>query len=192
MKWYDITQEVFSSCVYPGDRTPERLRVFDMEEGALYNLTEFAMNAHNGTHVDAPRHFIRDGKTVEELDPTRFFGTCTVRTFPALITKEDLIPLVGRGIQRLLCKGNSVLTLEAAKMLPEMGIRLIGVEPQSIAEEGATMAVHLAVLEAEILVLEGLRLSEVPDGEYFLAAAPMKLGGSDGAPCRAFLLDGEP
>jgi len=63
------------------------------------------------------------------------------------------------------------------------------VEPQSIAAEGETMAVHLAVLEAEILVLEGLRLADVPDGEYVISAAPMKLGGSDGAPCRAFLLD---
>jgi arylformamidase len=63
------------------------------------------------------------------------------------------------------------------------------VEPQSISKEEETMAVHLAVLEAEIVVLEGLRLVDVPDGEYFLSAAPLKLGGSDGAPCRVFLLD---
>ena len=69
MKIYDISQEVFSCQVYPGDPAPERTTLSSMEKGDLYNLTAFSMCAHNGTHVDAPRHFIRDGITIEQLDP---------------------------------------------------------------------------------------------------------------------------
>ena len=68
MKIYDISQEVFSCRVYPGDPAPQRKVLSSMEAGALYNLTALDMCAHNGTHIDAPFHFIRDGKTVGTMD----------------------------------------------------------------------------------------------------------------------------
>ena len=67
MKLYDITQEVFSCKVFPGDPAPERQVLSDMGQGSLYNLTAFSMCAHNGTHIDAPFHFLKDGKTVDQL-----------------------------------------------------------------------------------------------------------------------------
>ena len=67
MKIYDISQEVFSCQVYPGDPAPERAVLQSMTEGAVYNLTAFHMCAHNGTHIDAPFHFMQDGKTVDEI-----------------------------------------------------------------------------------------------------------------------------
>ena len=67
MKIYDISQEVFNCAVYPGDMAPQKIEDMRMERGDLYNLTSFQMCAHNGTHVDAPFHFIKDGKTVEAL-----------------------------------------------------------------------------------------------------------------------------
>ena len=67
MKIYDITQEVFSCQVYPGDPKPEKKILKSMANGEVYNLTSFSMCAHNGTHIDAPFHFIKDGKTVDEI-----------------------------------------------------------------------------------------------------------------------------
>ena len=67
MKIYDISQEVFSCEVYPGDPVPEKTALKSMQEGEVYNLTAFSMCAHNGTHIDAPFHFIKEGKTVDEI-----------------------------------------------------------------------------------------------------------------------------
>ena len=69
MTIYDISQEIFSCQVYPGDPAPERRMLSSMEKGGLYNLTAFNMCAHNGTHVDAPFHFLKDGKTIESSQP---------------------------------------------------------------------------------------------------------------------------
>lgn len=74
MKIYDISQEVFGCRVYPGDPAPERKVLCSMEDGALYNLTAFQMCVHNGTHIDAPRHFIKDGKAVDALSLEPFVG----------------------------------------------------------------------------------------------------------------------
>lgn len=186
MKIYDITQELFSSNVYPGDKKPEYKRISDMNDGAVCNITEVHANAHNGTHVDAPRHFVRDGITIEQLPLETLIGPCTVKTMDGDITAADILPF--KGTARLLAKGNCRLTLDGAKALSECGIALFGIENQSIAGDLPPMAVHVEVLSHGIIALEGLVLKEVPDGEYFLFAAPIKLGGSDGAPCRAVLL----
>jgi len=78
MRIFDISQEVFSCAVYPGDPKPERQTVCSTATGDLYNLTAFAMCAHNGTHVDAPFHFLHDGKTVDQMDLSSFVGDCYV------------------------------------------------------------------------------------------------------------------
>ena len=188
MKIYDISQELFSSHVYPGDKIPVYKRISDMQTGAVCNVTELEMNAHNGTHIDAPRHFVRDGITIDQLDLSVLIGPCTVRTFDHDLTAADLEAF--RSTERLLVRGKVCLTLDAAQALDESNIRLIGVEPQSIAPVEAPKPVHIAVLSRGIIALEGLVLDDVPDGNYFLSAAPVKLGGSDGAPCRAVLIEG--
>ena len=78
MKIYDISQEVFSCQVYTGDPAPEKQVLSSIEKGDLYNLTAFSMCAHNGTHIDAPFHFIRDGKTVDEICLDAFVGKAYV------------------------------------------------------------------------------------------------------------------
>ena len=70
----DISQEVFSCCVYPGDPAPEMEPKMRIADGAACNLTAFSMCAHNGTHVDAPLHFYNDGKSIDRIDPDRFVG----------------------------------------------------------------------------------------------------------------------
>ena len=188
MRIYDITQELFSCHVYPGDMAPAYRRISDMEQGAACNITELEMNAHNGTHVDAPRHFVKDGISVEKMDLSTLVGPCTVACFEGGITRDMLQPC--RGTERLLAKGNAWLTVEGAEALSELGVRLFGLEHQSIAGDNPPMDVHVAVLSKGIVAVEGLVLTDVPEGKYFLFAAPLKLAGSDGSPCRAVLVEG--
>jgi len=188
MKIYDITQELFSGRVYPGDPAPAYERVLKISEGAPCNLTSVTMGAHNATHMDAPFHFYDSGKTIEQLDLSRCIGPCSVRDFSEYVEEENLSKVLDTCHKRLIMKGNSEVTLELAKLFNRYGIILVGVEGQSVGPADSPMPVHLELLGTDVVLLEGLVLDEVPVGDYFLSAAPIKLGGSDGAPCRAILL----
>lgn len=189
MKYYDITQELFSSNVYPGDKAPRYSRISDMNDGAVCNITELEMNAHNGTHIDAPRHFVRDGITIDEIPLDTLIGECEVVTFDHDITPSDLEWLLktGHSMSRILCRGGFSISSEAARLLGQYGVILIGTERQSIAPDGLTKQVHVDILSQGIIAAEGLVLRDVPDGRYTLFAAPLKLGGAEGSPCRAVL-----
>ena len=191
---YDITQELFSCRVFPGDPAPACEVLADMHRGDLYNLTAFSMCAHNGTHLDAPAHFIKDGKTIDELDPAVFLGDCFVVRHEGDVTAEDALRMLARAAaegaeERLLIAGKATVTLEAARVFAESSLKLIGNESQTVGPENAPMAVHLVLLGAGLVLLEGAVLAHVPEGKYLLSAAPMKLGGREGAPCRALLAE---
>ena len=197
MKIYDISQEVFGCAVYPGDPSPKRQVMLSISEGKICNLTAFNMCAHNGTHVDAPFHFINEGRTIDQVDIDRFVGYCYVASHDGDITAEDANKIMDRAkdaagdtdcYDRILVKGEATMTEEAAKVFADNKIKLFGNESQTVGPLDAPMEVHLIMLGAEIVLLEGIRLSEVPDGVYLLNSAPINLGGSDGAPCRAILM----
>ena len=192
MKLYDISQEVFSCAVYPGDPRPEKQTLYSTEEGDLYNLSSFAMCAHNGTHVDAPFHFLPDGKTVDRMDLSSFVGECFVARLEGDVTAEEAESILEKaaGAERILLAGRVTVTAEAAEVFAQSGIRLLGNEGQSVGPEDAPMQVHLILLKRGIALLEGIVLTEVPEGRYFLSAAPLNLGGCEGAPCRAYLIGG--
>lgn len=190
---YDISQELFSCRVWPGDPAPVREVLADMGKGDIINLTAFSMCAHNGTHVDAPAHFIKDGKTVDELDPAAFLGDCYVVRHEGEVTAADAEAILRRAgdrqaAERILIAGRATVTEAAACVFAEAGIRLIGNESQTVGPENAPMAVHLILLGADVVLLEGLVLAHVPEGKYFLTAAPINLGGCEGSPCRAMLV----
>lgn len=191
MKIYDISQEVFSSCVYPGDPAPKREVLFSVAEGALYNLTAFSMCAHNGTHIDAPAHFIADGKTVDAIPLSHTVGDAYVAAHSGDILARDAEEMLfkARDALRILVKGNATLTEDAAHVFADAGLLLFGNESQTVGPEDAPMAVHKILLGTGCVLLEGVRLSHVPDGRYLLSAAPLCLGGADGAPVRALLID---
>lgn len=196
MKIYDISQEVFGCNVYPGDPSPVREVKLRIRDGAVCNLTAFQMCAHNGTHVDAPYHFLDDGKTIDQVSLDRFIGYAYVAEHEGDVTAADAAKIYEkayktdpRAAERILVKGKSVMTAEAAKYLAGKGIKLYGNESQTVGPEDAPMEVHLIMLGAEVVLLEGIRLSHVPEGVYLLSAAPLNLGGSDGAPCRATLTE---
>ena len=198
MKIYDISQEVFGCQVYPGDPMPEKNELKSMEKGEVYNLTAFSMCAHNGTHIDAPRHFIQGGKTVDEISMDAFIGMAYVAEHSGVVTDNDATEIIANAkkqnmeaAKRILIKGEVEVSLEAANVFASSNILLLGNEPQSVGPQNAPMAVHLALLSADVILLEGIRLAEVSEGIYFLNAVPLNLAGADGSPCRAVLIDTE-
>ena len=113
MKIYDISQEVFSCAVYPGDPQPEKQTLYSIETGDLYNLSSFAMCAHNGTHVDAPFHFVHNGKTVDQMDLHHFVGDCFVATHEGDVTAADAEGILKKanGAERILIAGKTLTDL---------------------------------------------------------------------------------
>ena len=202
MKIYDISQEVFGCAVFPGDPAPERIQVKKMSEGAMCNLTAFRMCAHNGTHVDAPYHFIEKGEAIDQIDLSRFVGYAYVTSHEGALSSSDAEKIISEAksqsalshisncdcYNRILVKGKATVTEEAASVFAKHRILLFGNESQTVGPENAPMPVHLIMLGNEIVLLEGIRLNEVKDGIYFLNAAPINLGKTDGAPCRAWLI----
>lgn len=191
MKIYDISQELFGCAVYPGDPQPERFVTLSIKNGDVCNLTAFKMCAHNGTHVDAPFHFYADGKTIDQVELDRFIGWAYVAEHEGDISADDAknILRAANGCERVLVKGKAVVTKEAAQVFAEARIKLFGNESQTVGPIDAPKEVHLIMLGAEIVLLEGIRLEKVPVGKYFLNAVPLNLGGADGSPCRATLVE---
>jgi len=198
MKIYDISQEVFGCQVYPGDPTPKKRVISSMEKGDLYNLTAFSMCTHNGTHIDAPFHFIKDGKTVDSVSLDTFIGMAYVAEYNGIVSADDATEILEKAkkqnseaAKRILIKGDAEVSAEAAKVFAESNILLLGNESQTVGPENAPMEVHLILLGAGAVLLEGIRLAEVSEGVYFLNAAPLNLSGADGSPCRAILIAAE-
>ena len=190
MKIYDISQEVFSCAVYPGDPKPKKQILCATAAGDLYNLTAFSMCAHNGTHIDAPFHFLPEGKRVDQLPLDTFAGECFVARHMGDVTADDAQGILAKasGIPRILIAGPVTVTAEAAQVFAAAGLKLLGNEGQSVGPENAPMAVHKLLLSRDIVLLEGIVLKDIPEGRYFLSAAPLNLAGADGAPCRAYLI----
>lgn len=208
MKIYDISLTVTPALpVWPGDPSVKVERISKMEEGRHNNVSQIAMSAHAGTHVDAPYHFIADGKTIEQLSLDTLIGPAQVVEIAGdseLITAENLKSAgIPAGTTRLLLKTRnsgywtqpglpfqkdfSAVSPDGAEYLVQQGIKLVGIDYFSIAPFGDSVPTHRTLLGAQIVVLEGLNLSQVPAGPYQLYCLPLKLGGSDGAPARAIL-----
>ena len=195
---YDISQEVFSCQVYIGDPVPEKKLISSTEKGDLYNLTAFSMCAHNGTHVDAPFHFLKDGKSIDAISLDTFVGMAYVAEHHGIVSGKDAIEILEKAkeqnpeaAKRILIKGAAVVSSEAAKEFASNRVLLLGNESQTVGPEDAPMEVHLILLGANVVLLEGVRLAEVSEGVYFLSAAPLNLSGADGSPCRAILIAAE-
>ena len=196
MKIYDISQEVLGCAVFPGDPAPKSERLMSIQDGAVCNLTAFSMCAHNGTHLDAPYHFLDDGATVERLPLSKMVGYAYVAVHEGILTAEDAEAILHRAeaidgecAKRILIKGNATVSLAAAEVFADAGLDLVGNESQTVGPEDAPMAVHLKLLGVGTVLLEGVRLQDVPEGRYLLNAAPLSLAGADGAPCRAILIE---
>ncbi len=175
---YDITQEVFSARVYPGDPQPAFRRIKDFEKGDSSTVTEITLQVHAGTHMDAPIHRIKGGKGMDEVALHKCIGESQV------IDWQDEEKRWQIYLPRVLFKNCDMIDETTARLLLDKQVLFVGVEGQSVGDR----AVHRILLESEIAVLEGAALQHVPAGEYTLFAAPMLLAGCDGAPVRAVLV----
>ena len=191
MNFIDISKDMLSAPVYPGD--PETLveRISEIKRGNDCNLSAVFACVHAGTHADAPLHFIEDGASIDMIPPEVYIGPCTVIDVrEGVITGEYVNGNFPFNCERLLIKGNGQAFFmdSAAEEAAALGIRLIGTDANSIGYHGNQIKPHKAFLGKGIAVLEGLDLSDVAPGSYFLIAPPVKLGGLEGAPVRALLI----
>lgn len=196
MKIYDITQEIFGCEVFAGDPAPKREVLASLKGGDVCNLTAFSMCAHNGTHVDAPFHFFDGKTTVEAIPLEKTVGYAHLTEFSGVLSASDAQDILDSAVKqcpeaakRILIKGDVTVSAEAARVFANGGVELIANESQTIGPLDAPMEVHRILLEKDVVLLEGVRLAHVPAGVYFLCAPPLPLGGADGAPCRAVLIN---
>jgi arylformamidase len=181
---------------YPGDPVVKLERAASIADGSPVNLTRIDFGLHSGTHVDAPVHFLDDGAGIDEAPLDALIGPCEVVEAPDL-TRES-VARAPEGVERVLFKTpNSELWAsdefaedfarldgEAARLLVERGVRLVGVDYLSVGDEAA----HHALLEAGVVPVEGLDLRGVEPGPYELVCLPLRVVGADGAPARVVLL----
>ena len=193
MQIYDISREFLSAPIFDGDPAPNLSLVQSMDRGDMYNLSTLSACLHTATHIDAPLHFVENGDSIDEIDLSVFMGECDViacNGFDDDIVGEDIERLVRHGAKRVLFKtvGRCRLTLSGAFALISAGVKLVGIDDVSIAPDDQTAAVHRELALAGVCILEGLTLSHVQSGRYSLFALPIKIEGTEAAPCRAILM----
>jgi arylformamidase len=204
-KIYDISVDLRTRMhVYPGDPRFRSKQVKSIGKDG-YELHKLLLGNHSGTHVDAPAHFIEGGKRITDLPLELLIGRVRVVEIhgaekvdvPELqkITLVDDFRILFKTRNSLLWKARKrfkkdyiYLTLNAAMFLAENGIKLIGFDYLSIERYGEKEhPVHQFLLDNEIVIVEGLNLAEVEEGDYEMACLPLKLKGLDAAPARVIL-----
>ena len=204
MKIYDISLTLSPESIRWVTSQPlELIERKRMSRGDTNNSSSVHTSVHAGTHVDAPFHFVPDGQTIESLPLETFIGPARVCAVEAgsHITAADVRKAdLGSEIRVLFKTRNSMLlqkgvydpgfapfSVDAAEALAALGVKLVGLDYLSAANATEQVPVHRAFLDRGVILLEGVDLSAVPPGRYELFCPPVKLAGSDGAPCRAVL-----
>ena len=204
MKLYDISITLSPSAIRWVTAQPlELIERKRMNRGDTNNSSSVHSSVHAGTHVDAPFHFVPDGATIEALPLELFIGPARVCAVDCgtHITAGDVERAGIRDEARVLFKtrnstllkkgiydaGFAPFSVDGAKALVDRGVKLVGLDYLSAAAANEQVPVHRAFLDHGVILLEGVDLSDVPPGRYELFCPPVKLAGSDGAPCRAVL-----
>lgn len=166
--------------------------------------TNLRMNIHTSTHLDAPLHMIKGGENIETIGLERLVRSCRVLDLTEVndrITAADLQDLsINKGDFLLFKTKNSLgetsatefifLAEDGAKLLIEKGVNGVGIDTLGIERSQTGHPSHKALFSNDVLILEGLNLKEVAEGEYFMVCAPIKLLNTEAAPARVFLIEG--
>lgn len=205
-EWVDVSVALHSHMVnWPGDPPVMIDRVLDMEHGAPCNVSAANMGLHTGTHMDPPLHYVRDGLSLDRMPLDATIGPCRVIEIadPVSIKPAELERHGLEAGERVLFKTRNsgrcwstdqflddfvYVSLEGARYLAEHRVRTVGVDYLSVGgfhDDG--VAIHHALLEAGIWIIEGLDLAQIAPGNYELICLPIKVAQSDGAPARAVL-----
>lgn len=202
MKLYDISQTLRPGLpVWPGDTDFAFARTWLMEDGSPVNVGRATMSTHSGTHGDAPLHYAPDAPDIASVALEPYLGECLVvdaRRASGVVRVEDLPDPVGatRVLLRTFAafphdawdSAFTAIAPETIHWLAGQGVVLIGTDAPSIdPQDSKTMDAHHAVLAADMRILEGLVLDDVPPGRYELIALPLKIAGGDAGLCRAVL-----
>lgn len=200
---WDISQPLRPSLpVWPGDTAFAARPRWTIGQGSPVNVASFETSTHAGTHADAPLHYDRAGAGAGEVGLDAYIGPCSVvdaRGRGALITR-DFVAALTELPSRVLFRTYerfphdawrsdfTAVAADAIELLAEQGVRLIGVDAPSLdPQDSKTMDAHHAVLAADMRILEGLVLDDIPPGDYELIALPLRLTGLDSSPVRAVL-----
>lgn len=209
MPIFDITLPVSNALpVWPGDPAIHFYRVADVNAGDVCTLSRLDSGSHIGTHLDAPRHFIKNGRPVDQLELDVLIGPCRVVHVPDAEVIDaallDALQLPADTTRLLFRTRNSNLWARpdsgifrtdyvgvdpsGAEWIVEHGLRLVGIDYMSIAPFADTIRPHQILLGAGVIVVENLNLSGVEPGAYQLICLPLKMQDGDGAPVRAVLI----
>lgn len=194
---------------FPGDPGIVFESALDMGCGGVANVTLVKMGSQTGTHFDTPHHILNNGKTSETLPLEVCYGPARVIEIPETVQAIDQSVLKSCGdlssVERLLLKTRNsgfwqshpelfrqdfaALTPDGARYLADLGVKLVGIDYLSIELFGSPdLGAHKALLTQNIVILEGINLTDIEPGYYTLIALPLKYHGLDGAPTRAVLV----
>ncbi|MFL5756848.1 MAG: cyclase family protein [Chloroflexota bacterium] len=210
MEWFDISVPITPGMVtFEGDPSVSLERTESMADGAICNVSQLSFGVHSGTHVDAPVHFIPNAAGIEAVPLEALVGPAEVVAMDEPRGQIDAAAVARLTLPadatRVLFKVNSHLwdeagfqrgfvavTADGAEALIRRGVRLVGIDYLSIAPFGDPTPTHRALLEAGVVILEGLDLRRVSPGSYELICLPLLIAGSDAGPARAVLRRGAP
>lgn len=191
MKIIDISNDLLTAEIYEGDPVPEITPITEIRNGSAYNLNALYAGLHNGTHIDAPLHFLEDAPDIGSVPLDACIGPCRViEVSPGIITGELVENAFPRGAERILLKsgGKAFVHETAAEAMAYYGCRLCGTDGLTVEPPHGVGQTHRAFLQENVVLLEGLNLAEVKNGEYFLIAPPVKICGAEAAFTRALLI----
>ena len=199
---WDISQTLRPDLpVWPGDTAFGFERTWKMEDSSPVNVARMTMSTHSGTHADAPLHYAADGLDAAGMDLSPYVGECLVIDARGVSNEIDIgdLPHIDSADRVLFRTWDRFphdqwrsdwlpIAPETVEWLALQGVRLIGTDAPSVdPQDSKTMAAHLAVLDHDLRILEGLVLDDVPEGRYELIALPLKVAGGDAGLCRAIL-----
>lgn len=206
MKIHDISMSIHENMpVYKGRdfKRPIISVDSDFKTGASAYESRIEMNLHTGTHLDRPLHMIEGGENLDTFNLEQVVTDCKVFDLTDVksgISKDDL---ANKDIQKgdfvILKTRNSFEDIlendfvfvdkTGAAYLKEKEIKGVGIDSLGIERSQPNHETHKTLLGADIVILEGLELKEIAEGEYFLVAVPIKIAGVEGAPVRAILIE---
>ncbi|ANW98590.1 cyclase [Thermoclostridium stercorarium subsp. thermolacticum DSM 2910] len=205
MKIYDISMEIKNDMMVYKNQAHRRPALEQTRYIGKDGVNESVLhiNLHTGTHMDAQWHALENGKTIEEIDLFKCITPCRVLDFTHVegsVTKDELMMKNIKKDDFILLKtknsftddfdfGFVYLDSEAAEYLQSLGIKGVGIDSLGIERGQAGHPTHKALLSKGIVILEGLRLKDIEEGEYLLCALPLKIKGGDGSPVRACLIE---
>lgn len=204
MKLIDISDPLYEEMLrYPSVKPFQLHRLRDYSLGDTMAMTSMEMVIHNGTHLDAPYHYIENGQKIDELPLERFYGAAQVLSCDSPIIDLEQVKKLRISKSRVLfhtpfskniCENQpgqaSYLTAEAAEYLAQAGVTLVGIDSFSVDKEHDKQKLaHKTLLGHGVVLLEGICLEGVADGAYELICFPLRLRGAEGAPCRAVLIE---